>query len=69
MVPIEMRMKTERRIRRLLYEGRMLQPDIVQYGDTCIYLYWEGADDSIVVEITDDGEIGPSRLGDLPLGV
>lgn len=67
MVPIEMRFKAERRIRRLLY-GRMPPPDIVQYGNTTIHLYWRGAEHSIVVEITEDGEIGESRLGDPPLG-
>lgn len=68
MVPIEMRMKAERRIRRLLYESRRGQPDVVQYGDTCIQVYWCGAEHSIVVEVTDEGEIGQSRLGE-PLEV
>jgi hypothetical protein len=63
-----MRLKAERRIRRLLYEDRKAQPDIVQYGNTCIYLYWHGAEHSIVVEISDEGEIGESRLGDPPPG-
>ncbi len=68
MVPIEMRMKAERRIRRLLYEEQMGQPDVVQYGDACIQVYWQGARHSIIVEITDKGELGQSRLGD-PLEV
>jgi hypothetical protein len=61
MVPIEMRLKAERRIRQLLVEARVAQPDIVQYGRSFIHLFWRTAKVSMLVEITDQGEIGESR--------
>ena len=68
MLPIEMRIKAEKRMRRIFYEERWAQPDVVLYGDSCIRIYWSGRPHSIIVDITEDGEIGKSRLGDPPPG-
>jgi hypothetical protein len=64
MVPIEMRMKAERRLRELLSEDGYAQPNIVQYGSSFIHLFWHGTKVSILVEITNDGQIGQSRACD-----
>jgi hypothetical protein len=67
MVPIEMRLKAERRLRQLLAEGGYAQPDVIQYGRAFIHLFWHRARVSILVEITRKGEVGKSHaFGPVP---
>jgi hypothetical protein len=68
MVPIEMRLRAERRMRQILFEEQVAQPDVVYYGDSRIVFYWYGRSDAVIVEVTDDGQIGESRLGEPPAG-
>jgi hypothetical protein len=59
-----MRLRAELCLRELLLEARKAQPDRIQYGDSLIHLFWNTAEVSILVEITDEGEIGMSRCCD-----
>lgn len=68
MIPIEMRLKAERRARQILSEERVAQPDVVYYGDSCVVFYWHGRDDAVIFDVSHDGQIGESRLGEPPIG-
>jgi hypothetical protein len=67
MVSIEMRLKAERRMRQILAEERMAQPDVVQYGSDCILFYWHGAEKAVIANISEDGKIRESRPAEPPL--
>jgi hypothetical protein len=66
MTSLAMKIKAERRMRELLEEGGMRPPDLIQYGESTITVYWHGADSAVMVEIDDDGEIGLSSLAPPP---
>jgi hypothetical protein len=66
MVPIEMRLKAERRMRQILAEEQKAQPDTVLYGEACVLFHWNGGKHSIVVDVGDDGEIMESRVCEPP---
>jgi hypothetical protein len=66
MIPIEMRLKAERRMRQILAEERKAQPDTVLYGDACVLFHWNGVEQSIVVDVSEEGKIMESRLCDPP---
>ena len=63
MASLAMKIKAERRMRELLAEGDLPQPDRVEYGYGCVRLYFEATKVVIVVDVDDYGEIGESRLG------
>jgi hypothetical protein len=54
--------KAEKRMRELLAQENLPQPDEVEYGFSCVRLFWLGRKTVVVVDVDDDGEIGPSHL-------
>jgi hypothetical protein len=66
MVPLSMKKKAERRLRQLLAEGGFAQPEEVQYGTNSVTLVWPSVNKSVVVDVTDRGEVGKSRAGPPP---
>lgn len=66
MVPRKMKRKAERRLRQLLAEGGFSQPEDVRYDATSVVLLWPSVDKAIVVEVTERGEVGESRIGPSP---
>jgi hypothetical protein len=63
MASLAMKIKAERRMRELLAEEDLPQPDAVEYGHGCVRLYFNATKVVVVVDIDDYGEIGESRLG------
>lgn len=66
MVSHAMKLKAERRLRQLLVEANIAQPDEVEYGSTFVRLIWHSVRKSIIVEVTEQGEVGESRPGPAP---
>jgi hypothetical protein len=66
-VTIDKKRKAERRLRQLLSEGGFAQPEEVQYGPACVRLLWYSVNKSIVVDVTDRGDVGETRAGPTPL--
>jgi hypothetical protein len=58
------KLKAERRMRELLAEENLPQPDEVEYGLSCVRLFWHGTKVVVVVDVDEDGEIGRSRRVD-----
>lgn len=56
------KINAERRMRELLAQENLPQPDEVEYGFSCVRLFWHGAKAVVVVDVDDDGEIGQSHL-------
>ena len=63
-----MKRKAEGRLRQLLSEDGYAQPDEVQYGLNSVLLIWRSVNKSIMVDVTEDGEVGETRMGPPPLG-
>lgn len=63
MATLKQKIAAECRLRELLEQDGIAQPDEVEYGYTCIRLFWHRAKAMVVVDIDEDGGIGPSGLG------
>jgi len=63
MVSLAKKIKAEARMRQIVAEGGLAQPDVVEYGEDCVRFFWHDAKAVVIVDIEGDGEIGPSRLG------
>lgn len=63
MATLKQKIAAERRLRELLDQDGLAQPDEVEYGYTCIRLFWHEAKAVVVVDIDEAGGIGPSSLG------
>jgi hypothetical protein len=61
-----MRLKAERRMRQILAQERKAQPDTVLYGESCVLFHWNGVKQSIVVSVSEKGEIMESRVREPP---
>lgn len=66
MVSFAMKKKAERRLRELLAEAQVAEPDEVEYGPRSITMFWHSVKKSISVDVTEDGQIGESRGGPPP---
>ncbi len=62
MATLAMKIKAEQRMRELLAEAEVAEPDHVEYGYGCIRLFWDGPKVVVVVDIDEDGEIADSTL-------
>lgn len=54
-------------MRQILAEERKAQPDTVLYGDSCVLFHWNGVTHSVVVTVSDKGEIMETRLREPPV--
>ncbi len=51
MATLAQKIKTEKRMRELLEHGGLPQPDYVEYGFTCIRLFFEDTKTVVVIDI------------------
>jgi hypothetical protein len=58
MATLAQKIDTERRMRRLLEDGGLPQPDMVEYGFTCIRLFFEASKTVVVIDIDEPTEGG-----------
>jgi len=68
MATLAQKIETEQRMRNLLEEGGLPQPDYVEYGYTCIRLIFEDSKLCVVVDIDeppDGAEAWPVATDDL----
>jgi hypothetical protein len=68
MATLAQKIETEKRMRDLLEEGGLPQPDYVEYGYTCIRLIFEESKLCVVIDIDerpDDAEAWPMASDDL----
>ena len=66
MVSLELKRKAERRLRELLWEDGFAQPDRVEYGPSCVTLFWHSVKKAIVVDVDQRGGVGESRMAPYP---
>jgi hypothetical protein len=57
MATIGQKREAERRMQELLESGGLPQPDSVEYGETCIRLFWHEPKLVVVVDIDDLGDL------------
>lgn len=57
--------ETEQRIRDLLDEARLPEPDEVEYGYTCVRLFWHHTKTCVVIDIDEDPD-GDAAEADAP---
>jgi len=68
MAPFDRKQKAERRIRALLDDAGLPEPDEVEYGAQCIRLLWHDRKVAVVVDVSDfDGS--DDDEGYIPEGV
>ena len=58
MATLAQKIDTERRMRQLLEDGGLPQPDMVEYGFTCIRLFFEASKTVVVIDIDEPPEGG-----------
>lgn len=63
MASLAMKKKVERRVRQLLREDGLSQPDEVAYGPSSVTLFWHSTRKSVDVDVDEHGEVGMSRIG------
>jgi hypothetical protein len=68
MAPIDIKQRAERRIRALLDNAGLPEPDEVQYGQASIRLLWHDRKVAVVVDVSDFDEVDGNE-GYLPDGV
>jgi hypothetical protein len=56
MATLAEKIQTERRMRKFLEENALPQPDMVEYGFTCIRLFFEDSKTVVVIDIDDPPE-------------
>jgi hypothetical protein len=56
MAPFDRKQKAERRIRALLDDAGLPEPDEVEYGAQCIRLLWHDRKVAVVVDVSDFNE-------------
>jgi hypothetical protein len=61
MATLALKIQAEARLRELIEEGGMPQPDEVEYGFTCIRFFWHEPKLCVIVDIDEEtGTIGNS---------
>jgi hypothetical protein len=63
MASLAMKKKVESRLRQLLEEDGLAQPNEIEYGADSLTLFWHSVQQSIVIEVSPRGEVGHSRPG------
>ncbi len=63
MATLKQKIEAERRMRELLENNGLPQPDAVEYGYTCIRLFWNSTKHVVIVDI-DEPPDGPELAGE-----
>ena len=59
MATLEQKIEAEKRMRTLLDESGLPQPDRVEYGFTCIRLFFDSTRQMVVIDIDEPAEAEP----------
>jgi hypothetical protein len=67
MVTLKKKIEAERRMRELLESGGLPEPDLIEYDEDCIRLFFEASKTVVVIDLDDetgsDPELG-GRVGE-----
>jgi hypothetical protein len=67
MATLKKKIDAERRMRELLESGGLPEPDLIEYDDDCIRLFFEATKTVVVIDLDDDTDAEPEfegRVGD-----
>lgn len=64
MASLAQKIDAERKMRELLEDGDLPQPDCVEYGYTCIRLFWHDTKSVVVVDIDEPVDLEPDRAAE-----
>jgi hypothetical protein len=54
MATLKKKIEAERRMRELLESGGLPEPDLIEYDDDCIRLYFEATKTVVVIDLVDE---------------
>ena len=63
MATLRKKIDAERRMRELLESGGLPEPDVVEYDDDCIRLFFEATKTVVVIDLGDEADGEPEREG------
>jgi hypothetical protein len=59
MATLKKKIDAERRMRELLESGGLPEPDLIEYGDDCIRVFFEATKTVVVIDLDDDTDAEP----------
>ena len=59
MATLKKKIEAERRMRDLLESGGLPEPDLIEYDDDCIRLFFEATKTVVVIDLDDDTDVEP----------
>jgi hypothetical protein len=59
MATLKKKIEAERRMRDLLESGGLPEPDLIEYDDDCIRLFFEATKTVVVIDLDDDTDAEP----------
>jgi hypothetical protein len=59
MATLKKKIEAERRMRDLLESGGLPEPDLIEYDDDCIRLFFEATKTVVVIDLDDDRDVDP----------
>ena len=69
MATLKKKIEAERRMRELLESGGLPEPDLIEYDDDCIRLFFEATKTVVVIDLDEETGSDPAserRLGEAP---
>jgi hypothetical protein len=69
MATLKKKIEAERRMRELLESGGLPEPDLIEYDDDCIRLFFEATKTVVVIDLDEETGSDPEserRLGEAP---
>jgi hypothetical protein len=63
MATLKKKIEAERRMRDLLESGGLPEPDLIEYDDDCIRLFFEATKTVVVIDLDDDTDSEPEFRG------
>ena len=69
MATLKKKIDAERRMRELLESGGLPEPDLIEYDDDCIRLFFEETKTVVVIDLDDEADSEPElrrRVGKAP---
>ncbi len=67
MATLRQKVEAERSVRELIEEEGVPMPDRIEYGFTCIRLFWEGPKVVLIVDIDESGQAEDEAALDIDL--
>jgi hypothetical protein len=63
MATLKKKIDAERRMRELLESGGLPEPDLIEYDDNCIGLFFEATKTVVVIDLDDEADAEPEPGG------